>query len=60
MALELNPDMAEVHNDLGIAYARVGNTSEAISHFETALALKPDYQLARDNLNHAQAREKMQ
>ena len=50
MALALKPDLAEVHNDLGMVYVHLGKTEQAISHLRTALALNPDDQHIRHNL----------
>jgi len=43
-ALRLQPDHAEVHNNLGVAFAqRPARLNDAIGEFETAVRLKPDY-----------------
>ena len=54
-ALAANPDLAEAHNGLGVAYAREGDRVGAVREFESALALRPGYQAARDNLRALQA-----
>jgi Flp pilus assembly protein TadD len=54
-ALAANPDLAEAHNGLGVAYAREGDRAGAVRELETALALRPGYQAARDNLRALQA-----
>lgn len=43
----------EVHNAVGAVLIRLGQTDAAIRHFEAALALRPDYGAARDNLARA-------
>jgi Flp pilus assembly protein TadD len=53
-ALEIRPDYAEAHNNLGVALARQGRLEEAIARFGEALRLKPDYEEARTNLEFAQ------
>jgi len=52
-ALELKPDMADIHLDLGTAFIRAGRVPEAIAQFEEAVRLKPDYADARLNLGTA-------
>jgi predicted O-linked N-acetylglucosamine transferase (SPINDLY family) len=49
-ALSLNPDYAEVHNNLGLALAAQGRIDRAITHYERALSLNPDYAKAHNNL----------
>jgi tetratricopeptide (TPR) repeat protein len=41
-ALEIQPDLAEAHNNLGTALARKGSQHEAIAQYEAALSLRPD------------------
>ncbi len=45
-----SPSKARVRNNLGFALATEGDHEGACSHFRTALALKPDYALAKKNL----------
>ena len=52
-ALRLDPNSAEVHNDLGLLLVQQGNLQEARLHFEEALKLRPDYSSARQNLELA-------
>jgi tetratricopeptide (TPR) repeat protein len=40
----------EVHNNLGYALAASGHLDEAITHYNDAIRLKPDFELARVNL----------
>ena len=56
-ALQLNPNYAEAHYNLGVALAQQGQWPEAIPHFERALQLKPDYAEAHYNLGVALAQQ---
>jgi Flp pilus assembly protein TadD len=49
-ALRLRPDLLELYNDLGIAFAQQGKPEQAVASFEQALQLKPDYPEAHNNL----------
>ena len=42
-ALELRPDAAPFHHNLGGIYRRLGRTADAVEAFRRAVALKPDY-----------------
>jgi protein O-GlcNAc transferase len=42
--------MPEIRNNLGVAYRRAGRLDEASAQFTAALAAKPDYDDARNNL----------
>ena len=48
-----SPLKARPHNNLGHAYALVGDWDRAIEEFRTAAQLDPDYALARKNLRDA-------
>src|SRR5512138_3553214 len=48
--VERSPDKARPHNNLGDALRKAGRLEEAQVHFERALALKPDYPDALNNL----------
>jgi Flp pilus assembly protein TadD len=52
-ALELRPQDAELHTNLGTALARLGRLAEAIPEFEDALAISPDLEAAKRNLESA-------
>jgi tetratricopeptide (TPR) repeat protein len=49
-ALEIGPEDAKAHNNLGRALAGKGEFEEAIRHWQKALEAKPDYAEARNNL----------
>ena len=41
-ALEIRPDFAEAHYNLGTPWPRRGQVDEAIAHYRKALEIKPD------------------
>jgi tetratricopeptide (TPR) repeat protein len=49
-ALQIGPEDAKAHNNLGSVLWRKGELSEAIAHYTKALSLKADYAEARNNL----------
>lgn len=49
-AEESDPKNEEVQNFLGLLYAERGEPEKALSHFERAVKLKPDYSEAHNNL----------
>ena len=53
-ALELKPDFAEAHSNLGNALKDQGKLDEAIACYRRALELKPDYAEAHSNLVYTQ------
>jgi tetratricopeptide (TPR) repeat protein len=55
MALRINPDFAEAHNDLGNAFERQGKVREAREQYEQALGLNPDLTAARNALARLRA-----
>lgn len=42
-ALEIDPDHAPAHNNLGVALKQLGRTQEAVTHFNKALKKNPRY-----------------
>jgi hypothetical protein len=54
-ALRINPNIPEVHNELGILLAEAGKLEEAVGHYREAVRLKPDYAEAHDNIGVALA-----
>jgi Tfp pilus assembly protein PilF len=49
-ALEVRPDFAEVHNNVGTLLAGRGQADAAIAHYRRALAIDPQFASARSNL----------
>ena len=49
----MRPNYAEAWNNIGAAYNKLGRYEEAAAACEEALRLKPDFQLARNNLQYA-------
>ena len=52
-ALQLNPDGADAHSNLVVAFTHQGKWNEAIQHFKRALQLKPNSAEAHNNLAFA-------
>lgn len=55
-ARELGMDDAGLHNNLGNLQLAAGRVEEAVASFERALAVDPDNETIRDNLERARAR----
>ena len=49
-ALQIRPDSADLHDNLGVALIQTGQVAEAIAQFQEALRLKPDFGPAKANL----------
>ena len=49
-AVELRKDVAEFHNNLGVALEHTGHLSAAATAYGSALRIDPDYDLAKQNL----------
>ncbi|MEW6051300.1 MAG: tetratricopeptide repeat protein [Candidatus Zixiibacteriota bacterium] len=47
-AVELNPKLAEAHNNLGYCYRKLGKLDESLKAYEKAIGLKPDFAKARE------------
>jgi len=54
--LQLNPDSAKAHHNLGTALVQLNRLEEAKAHFEKAIAIRPDSLEARNNLGNVLAR----
>ena len=52
-ALQINPDNAEAHYNLGNVLLKKGSVDEAITHYQKALQINPDYAEAHNNLGNA-------
>ena len=52
-ALQIDPDYAEAHINLGTALLQEGRLDEAIPHFQKALQINPGYAKAHNNLGNA-------
>ena len=48
--LKIQPDNAQAHNNVGLAYGKSGKHREAIKAFKEAILIKPDYAEAHYNL----------
>ena len=59
-ALELAPDNAALHNDLGAMFLADLQIDKARSHFKQAIELDVDLKAASENLEHATALDHMQ
>ena len=46
-SIEINPDYAEGHNNLGIAFYKFGKFNEAIESYLRAIKIKPNFFKAR-------------
>ena len=51
--LQSNPEYAEAHSNLGLAFQIQGKLEEAIASYQTALSLKPDLAEGYLNLGNA-------
>ncbi len=52
-AASLDPDSADVRNNLGLALAQLGRLAEAEAQFEAAVRLRPGFREAEGNLARA-------
>ncbi|MDP2321374.1 MAG: tetratricopeptide repeat protein [Acidobacteriota bacterium] len=53
--LRVDPNDAELHDDVALLYMGIGQMAPAIRHFEATVSLKPDLAAARFNLGTALA-----
>jgi Flp pilus assembly protein TadD len=52
-ALQIKPDNAKAHNNLGIALFQKRRVPEAVAQYQEALRITPDYAEAHNNLGYA-------
>jgi len=48
-AIKIKPDYIEAHNNLGGAYAKLGQWDDALKKWNDTLSINPDHQVARQN-----------
>ena len=53
-AVKLDPGNARAHNNLGVAYSKLGKPDLAEAEYRQAIKLQPDYAEARRNLEALQ------
>ena len=51
--MQINPEYAEAHYNLGLAAAQAGRVEEAMRHWEEAVRIRPDFVEAHYNLGVA-------
>ena len=51
-ALDIQPDFADTHDNLGVAFANREEVDEAIAQYQQALQIQPDYAEAHFNLGN--------
>jgi tetratricopeptide (TPR) repeat protein len=56
-ALALQPRYAEAYNNIAAGHNALGEWDAAVAAAERALQIKPDFALARANLEHARAQK---
>ena len=49
--MELAPNEAMAHNNLGLSLVQTGRVEEALPQYAKALELSPDYAVAHNNLD---------
>jgi lipoprotein NlpI len=49
-ALQINPNYAEAHYELGVTMEEEGHSKEALKHYQEALRIKPDYAKVYNNI----------
>ena len=54
-ALQINPDSAEAHTDLGSALAKTGQFQDAVAQYQAALRINPNAAITHNDLGNALA-----
>ena len=49
-AIQINPNYADAHYNLGIVHKKLGEYEKAIACYEKAIQIKPDYAVVYNNL----------
>jgi tetratricopeptide (TPR) repeat protein len=57
-AIEIDPQSAEAHDNLGTALARLGKIDEALDHYNKSLAIRPNSARTHNNLAITLSRQK--
>ena len=50
-AIDINPDFAEAHSNLGNALEKLGKLNDAVASYKKAISIKPDFHSVRHYLN---------
>ena len=53
--MRIDPEDTETHNNLGVVYAALGRTAEAVAQFQEALRVDPVNARAAENLRSMQS-----
>lgn len=57
-AIEFQPDIPQLHYNLGVCYSRLKDIEAALDHLRKAVQLKPDYTKAQLELSHCLEQKK--
>ena len=51
-AINIDPSNEMFYNNRGLSYEHLGDCEQALSDYQTALTINPDYQIAKDNIEY--------